>query len=55
MSLSFETRSSAEYAALTLPQPTYTNPALGAGMAIKAAHIAELRAAVGAIDWALYD
>jgi hypothetical protein len=30
--------------------PTYTDPALAAGMSIKAAHIAELRSAVIAIE-----
>jgi hypothetical protein len=40
----------AVYLALSLPAPTYTDVNLAAGMSIKAAHLAELRTAVRAVE-----
>jgi hypothetical protein len=40
----------AVYTALLRPPPVYTDPALGPGATIKAAHVNELRGAVTAIE-----
>ena len=38
------------YVAARQAEPTYTDPALAAGMSIKAIHVAELRAAIEALE-----